>query len=182
MAAAAALKKRASSLSALEHQDAADNRSESSEGATRTSRDSRTPEGDLKAETESKEENERKKLKKEPLDGEKEQEVRENLAERQFKIDNVDDGLFFKAGLKDGGVELERGSDGVGLRNKRTTGLRVNFEEEPESPSKNGTLGKFSRFRDTIMSTKRKKYETKETPMADHPDMVSHSRWSCVVL
>lgn len=176
-AAAAALKKRASSLSALEHQDAADNRSEGSDGATRSSRDSRTPEGDLKAETESEEENERKKLNKEPLD-EKEEEIQDHTPEREFKIDNIEDDLFFKAGLKEGGNALE----GEGQKNRRSAGLKVNFEETPASPTKNGTLGKLFRFRDSIAPAKRKKYETKETLVADHPDMVNHSRWSCVVL
>lgn len=178
MAAAAALKKRASSLSALEHQDAADNRSEGSEGATRSSRESQTPEGDLKAETESEEENERKKLKLEPLD--EEQEIHGHSPERQFKIDNIDDGLFFKAGLKEGGSM--GGSEGEGQKNRRLTGLKVNFEESPVSPAKNGTLGKIFRFRETFPSTKRKNYKTKDAIPADHPDMVNNSRWTCVVL
>lgn len=176
-AAAAALKKRASSLSALEHQDAADNRSEGSEGATCSSRESRTPEGDLKVETES-EENERKKLKIGPLD--EEQEVHGHSLERQFKIDNIDDGLFFKAGLKDGGSL--GGSEGEGQKNKRSAGLKVNFEESPASPAKNGTLGKIFRFRETLPSGKRKNYKTKDAMAADHPDMVNNSRWTCVVL
>lgn len=178
MAAAAALKKRASSLSALEHQDAADNRSEGSEGATRSSRESRTPEGDLKAETESEEENERKKLKIEPLD--EEQEIHGHSPERQFKIDNIDDGLFFKAGLKDGGTM--GGSEWEGQKNRRSVGLKVNFEESPASPAKNGTLGKIFRFRETLPSTKRKNYKTKDAMVADHPDMMNNSRWTCVVL
>lgn len=178
MAAAAALKKRASSLSALEHQDAADNRSEGSEGATRSSRESRTPEGDLKAETESEEENERKKLKIEPLD--EEQEIHGHSPERQFKIDNIDDGLFFKAGLKDGGTM--GGSEWEGQKNRRSVGLKVNFEESPASPAKNGTLGKIFRFRETLPSTKRKNYKTKDAVVADHPDMMNNSRWTCVVL
>lgn len=133
-------------------------------------------------ETESDEENNRKKLKKDTLDKEKEQEIEESSPERQFKIDNIDDDLFFKDGLKEGGTALEGGSEGEGHKNRRSAGLKVNFEENPASPAKNGTLGKLFRFRDTLASTKRKKYETKDVLMTDHPDMVSNSRWTCVML
>ena len=176
---AAALKKRASSLSALEHQDASDNRSESSEGATRSYRDSQTPEGDL---TESEEEIEKKKFKKEAIEEEKEEEVHENIPERQFTFNNIDDGLFFKDRLKN--------MDGVGMndsmgeaeRKRRSTGLKVNFDEGPSSPSKNGTLGRFLQFKDSIVRSKRNKFVAKEGLVADHPDMMNNSRWSCVIL
>lgn len=184
--AAAALKKRASSLSALEHQDASDNRSESSEGATRSYRDSQTPEGDLKEETESEEEIERKKIKKEAVEEEKrkvnkeaiEKEVVENSPEREFTIDNVDEGLFFNKGLKDIGMQEK----GVSKGKRRSSTLKVNFEESPSPPSKNGTLGRFLRLRDSFVTPKRNKFVAKEVIAADHPDMVSNSRWSCVIL
>lgn len=175
---AAALKKRASSLSALEHQDAADNRSENSEGATRSCRDSQTPEIDLKEETESEEENERKKFKNEAI----EEEVQINTPERQFTFDNIDDGLFFKPGLKDLSAEENGGAGGDAQRKGRSSGLKVNFEEGPSPSSKNGTLGRILRFRDSFVSPKRNKFVAKEGLVADHPDMVNNNRWSCVIL
>lgn len=111
-----------------------------------------------------------------------EQEVHGHSPERQFKIDNIEDQLFFKAGLKDGGTMAEGGLEGEGQKVRRGTGLKVNFEETPTSPAKNGTLGKIFRFRDTLPSTKRKNYKTKEVAGAEHPDMVNNSRWTCVVL
>lgn len=133
-------------------------------------------------ETDSEEEKERKRLKRELLD-EREQDIHEHSPERQFKIDNIEDGLFFKAGLKNGGRALEGGLAGEVQKNRRSAGLKVNFEESPASPAKNGTLGKIFRFRDTLQSTKRKKYETKEVLGTDHPDMMNNnSRWTCVVL
>lgn len=182
---AAALKKRASSLSALEHQDASDNRSESSEGATRSYRDSQTPEGDLKEETESEEEIERKKVKKEVVEEEKrkpnkeaiEEKRVENSPEMEFTIDNIDDGLFFNKSMKDMGVDGKGGSKGKGR-----SSLKVNFEESPSPPSKNGTLGRFLRLRDSFVTPKRNKFTAKDVITADHPDMVGNSRWNCVIL
>lgn len=182
---AAALKKRASSLSALEHQDASDNRSESSDGATRSYRDSQTPEGDLKEETESEEEIERKKVKKEVVEEEKkkvnkeatEEKRVENSPEMEFTIDNIDDGLFFNKSMKDMGVDGKGGSKGKGR-----SSLKVNFEENPSPPSKNGTLGRFLRLRDSFVTPKRNKFTAKDVIAADHPDMMGNSRWSCVIL
>ncbi|KAG0706562.1 hypothetical protein GWK47_024325 [Chionoecetes opilio] len=175
--AAAALKKRASSLSALEHQDAGDNRSESSEGASRSYRDSQTPEGDLKEETESEEEIERKKIKEEAIE-----EVEEHSPERKFTFDNIDDGLFFKAGLQDMGAAGWGAGEGEGKRKRCSSGLGVNIADGPPSPSRNGTLGKLLRFRDSVVAPKRSKYVFKGSKVDDHPDMMQNSRWSCVVL
>lgn len=171
----------------MEHQDASDNRSESSEGATRSNRNSQTPEGDLKEETESEEEIERKKVKNEAVEEEKrkanketieKENVVENSPEREFTIDNIDDGLFFKKGLKDLGVQGKGRSKGK----RSSSSLKVNFEETPSPSSKNGTLGRFLRLRDSFVTPKRKKFVTDDVLTTDHPDMVRNSSWSCVIL
>lgn len=104
--------------------------------------------------------------------------MQDNTPERQFTFDNIDDGLFFKPGLKNLSAEENGGAGGETQRK----GLKVNFEEGSSPSSKNGTLGRILRFRDSFVSPKRNKFVAKEGLVPDHPDMVTNNRWSCVIL
>lgn len=167
-----ALKQRASSLSALEHQEAGDNRSETSQGWSGSQRDSRTPEGDLKEE-------------------EEENQNGEMSPERKVVFDDIDNDLFFKSRLGEGGDVMGNG-DGTCKNNskkgKGQSSTRVNFEDrdhrQSNSRSKGGTLlgAKLTRFRDTMVSYKRSRFESKETVGSEHPDLAEQSRWSCSIL
>ncbi|KAK4301103.1 hypothetical protein Pmani_026739 [Petrolisthes manimaculis] len=174
---AAALKQRASSLSALEHQDAGDNRSDTSQGWSGSQRDSRTPDGDLK------EEEEKEKEKEE----EEEQKVEISSPERQVVFDDIDGDLFFKSRLGEGGDVMGNGDGTCNNNSKKVKGqsstLRVNFEDRDHrrsnSHSRSGTLSnKLTRF----ISFKRTRFESKDAAAAEHPDMVEQSRWSCSIL
>lgn len=165
-----ALKHRASSLPALEQQEACDNRSETSQGWSGSQRDSRTPDGDLKEEEEEEEEKETREM---------------SSPEHQVVFDDIDNDLFFKPRLGEGGDVMSNGDGTCNNNSKKSkrhsSTQRVNFKE---SRSKGGTLtaNLMTRFRETIVSGKRGRFESKESVGSDHPDMVEQSRWNCSIL
>lgn len=165
-----ALKQRASSLPQLEHQEASDNRSETSQGWSGSQRDSRTPDGDLKEEEEEKENGEM------------------STPERQVVFDDIDNDIFFKPRLGEREDVMSNGDGTCNNNSKKGKGrsatLQVNFDDrQSNSRSKGGTLGtKLTRLKDTIVSSTRSRVETKESVGHEHPDMVEQSRWSCSIL
>lgn len=163
--AAAALKNRASSLSALEYQELNDNRSESSQGNRGSSRDSKSSKSS---------ENDVEKVEDKP-------EVR---SESWFN--DIDSDLFFSKTVQERAKDgHENGPKRV---SKRSSTLKVNFEEKnlrkPRTRSRNGTLlgSKLSRMRETFVSIKRNRFESKEPIGASHPDETDTSRWTCSIL
>lgn len=164
-----ALKQRASSLPALEHQEAGDNRSETSQGWSGSQRDSRTPDGDLKEEDEEKQEREM------------------SSPERQVVFDDIDNDLFFKPRLGEGGDVMGNGDGTCNNNSKKGKGqsstARVNFEDpQTDSRSKGGTLMNVKLIARVRDSYKRTRIGSKESVGSEHPDMVEHSRWSCSIL
>lgn len=160
--AASTLKKRASSLSALEYQDLNDNRSESSQGPQGSQRHSQTRENDIQA-------------------GEEDSSV------RQVHFNDIEDDLFFKPRMREGNDEAKMGANDL-KEKKRSSTLKVNLEERDNrrstSRSRNGTLlaSNLSRIRETMVSIKRHRFESKECIGPDHPDDVYSSRWGCTIL
>lgn len=163
--AAAALKNRASSLSALEYQELNDNRSESSQGNRGSSRDSKSSKSS---------ENDVEKVEDKP-------EVR-----TESWFNDIDSDLFFSKNVQERAREgHENGPKRV---SKRSSTLKVNFEEKnvrkPRTRSRNGSLlgSKLSRMRETFVSIKRNRFESKEPIGASHPDETDTSRWTCSIL
>lgn len=183
--AAASLKKRASSLSALEYQDLSDNRSESSQGAAPAS-----PNGDSRMTDKS-------------LDGVEEEEEESDPTKRQVQFDDIDNDLFFKdrttmyggnendVVVRDGGTNAA-GKESTKKDKKRSSSSKLSPPDEKSrrsrstSRTRNGgsMLGsKFSRIRESVATLKRNRYETKDTVGGpEHPDEIRNTRWPCTVL
>lgn len=169
--AATALKKRASSLSALEYQDLNDNRSESSQGQRGSSRESQTPENVEESDI---------------------SEVEEGSDVRQVQFDDIENDLFFKPREREGGREGDENGEQVKTEIKkekrRSSTLKVNFHDTEHrrstSRSRNGTIirSQLTRLRETVVSIKRNRFESKDPIGNDHPDMMDNPRWTCGIL
>lgn len=114
--------------------------------------------------------------------------VEEDSLERQVHFNDIEDDLFFKPRMREGNDEAKTGVNDSKKEKKRSSTLKVNLEERDNrrstSRSRNGTLlsSNLSRIRETMVSIKRHRFESKESIGPDHPDEMYSSRWSCTVL